>query len=383
VSDKDCRAYNLLCDASLGCVDCVRSTDCPAADGGEVTCTAGRCETVVPCTNSLQCPTNQVCDSALGRCVECVLDADCGTGMTCQTQRCVRSVECTVTSDCASPQLCDTAVGRCVDCLSLVDCPTGQTCELGSCIDTTSGCKPSVALLLQRSGAMFENPSLTASWWDGLDTALVSGTAPLVDAISAQVNLGVLAFYRRTELTGACPLFHSAPAPADHTAVASLLAEARQAWTATTEKIDAPVPEAVATAVSQLGSGANPRFIVLVSTGAPDTCTVYDGSCGLDPTIAAVQAARASGVTTLVLGLGADASIAYSTIPPAGYTAYLSALANAGTGQPVLGPPTVCTTATARYATAGGNAGFEQALTVAEIGPALQRLFARIVASCP
>lgn len=384
-SDKDCRPYNLLCDPSLGCVDCVRPEDCPPSDQGQVSCTAGRCEIVITCANSLDCPTDRVCDTASGECVECVLDTDCSGGLTCQNQHCARAVGCTTTSDCTPPELCDAAAGRCVECLSVVDCPSGQACELGVCVSQTGGCKPHLALLLQRSGAMFELPTIDVSWWNGLEQALVSGSAPLVNQISAQVDLSVLAFYRRTATTDACPLFHTAPAPADPTSVADLLSAARSAWTSSAEKIDAPVPEAIATAAAELGGGtaSTPSFIVLVSTGAPDTCTVYDGVCGMDPTVAAVQAARRAGVTTLVLGLGADSSIQYSASPALGYTGYLAALANAGAGLAVAGPPLTCSTATAQYQSTGGTAPFEQALAPAEIAPDLTRLFARVLAACP
>ena len=82
--------------------------------------------------------------------------------------------------------------------------------------------------------------------------------------------------------------------------------------------------------------------MVLVLGGDPEICGVADPDCGQDAAIAAVQAARAQGISTLVLGIGDF------VMPPAGFcvptvrrcsTQHLEDLANAGVGMGVAAPP--------------------------------------------
>jgi hypothetical protein len=150
--DSECPLSGLYCDArSRTCVMCTADTHCAVLGTG----------------------LNR-CDLALHRCVQCGLDADCGTGRTCHASRCVTPCEyegypdicpsatphceaslgfCILCEDdnnaCASATAsgpicnmptglcvsclkdancggtnprCDTVVGRCVECLSSVDC---------------------------------------------------------------------------------------------------------------------------------------------------------------------------------------------------------------------------------------------------------------------
>src|SRR3954462_3346841 len=52
VSDKDCKAMNLLCDTQRSvCVECVTALDCGDSDAAVFECKAGKCAQYVACTN--------------------------------------------------------------------------------------------------------------------------------------------------------------------------------------------------------------------------------------------------------------------------------------------------------------------------------------------
>jgi Cys-rich repeat protein len=98
-SDSDCAQYQLMCDGQIGCVQCLSNADCASG-----TCMSGVCRgsgtssggsssggtggTEGMCTQSIQCPLNQVCDPATSTCVACVSDADCASGQTCISSHC-------------------------------------------------------------------------------------------------------------------------------------------------------------------------------------------------------------------------------------------------------------------------------------------------------
>jgi hypothetical protein len=88
-SDKTCTPLGKLCDTGLGrCVDCLRDSDCT----GAATCRAGVCQARVTCNNSLDCagaPDGRViCDGASGDCVQCVTSVDCDPGQVCAAHLC-------------------------------------------------------------------------------------------------------------------------------------------------------------------------------------------------------------------------------------------------------------------------------------------------------
>src|SRR5580704_6521099 len=138
---NECNA-NQLCDAVLGCVDCVTNTNCPAAapvclDGACVECASNaNCSGATPacwpsdrqchapCTTSATCPQNaSVCEVSTGDCIGCASTSDCpADAKICDaaTQQCV---ECEGNADCpAGAPRCLAREGRCVQCLSGADC---------------------------------------------------------------------------------------------------------------------------------------------------------------------------------------------------------------------------------------------------------------------
>ncbi len=124
----DC-ATNQVCDpATHRCVECLGVADCPANND----CADHKCVPFQSCTSSLDCPTDQVCDPASARCVQCVGDADCNPGETCAGHvcrtGCQSDLQCT-------PQglLCDMAKGYCVECITHDDCTADEFCSQGAC----------------------------------------------------------------------------------------------------------------------------------------------------------------------------------------------------------------------------------------------------------
>ena len=150
----------LLCDETLGCVECNHDDDCPAAaarclqgtcvgcrpalDGGTSDCptAASTCwstddECHAPCSDASPCPTGSLCDKASGACVGCTRDSDCPSGVCSQTRR--TCVECTDDTTCpASKPRCRVLTGTCEACTASSDCghaapvcdPTTFTCRV-------------------------------------------------------------------------------------------------------------------------------------------------------------------------------------------------------------------------------------------------------------
>jgi hypothetical protein len=436
-SDKDCRTFSLLCDPALGCVQCLEASTCPAPAEGEAACTAGLCGSTVTCETSLQCPVDQVCDATTSRCVECVTASDCADGETCVANVCEEKTACQGPSDCApelvcnttsgscvecvtgddcdsgscmndtcvtppdcndedtcaaSGQVCDESTGECVECLTKEDCGAGEDCDDSECVLAPLNCEgtPKVALLLPRSGAMFEQPVPEANWWTAVRAALLEGDTPLIDEYDTRLDVGVRVFYRETTQdpgSEMCPIALDAETGASESEIATLLDDAQADHAADVDaelKIDAPLAETITSAVEALGDTGR-RVIVLITTSIPDTCTVIDSLCGMDPAVAAAQAARAEGVEVYVLGLGENDNVDwdFSVATPIGYTGFLAALANAGRGSKVAGPPSIeCEGNSGNYSASGGNSPYFHALDTQSVAGELGELFDELLAAC-
>ena len=143
------------CDATLGCVDCEASPDCPQSapfcvpglgqcgtclldsdcPASAPACWPGDHACHVACPAGGGCPKNaQTWDtsSGIGVCVGCSSTAPCGGNGICDavTAQCV---ECTVNTDCpADHPRCLVAEGQCVQCLNNSDCGTASPiCDPG------------------------------------------------------------------------------------------------------------------------------------------------------------------------------------------------------------------------------------------------------------
>jgi hypothetical protein len=154
----------VLCDTSLGCVECLDDSDCGAAAPA---CIYGRCE---QCGDKADCPDGQscypenhecrpsctsgqdctgdapICD-ATGACVGCETDMDCPSGEPLCDPLTKQCVECTSSTDCgAASPVCDLPRGDCVLCLVDGDCGDGEVCNDRQCVPTPESCGASEVL---------------------------------------------------------------------------------------------------------------------------------------------------------------------------------------------------------------------------------------------
>jgi len=134
------------CDVTLGCVDCVTDSQCPAAarfclqgscvacesntdcgTGTTPACFPGTHTCHAACTTNAQCTGRAatICDTAAGVCVGCNTATDCpAAAKVCgaTTETCV---ECAGNSDCpAAAPRCLASNGTCVECVGNSDCGT-------------------------------------------------------------------------------------------------------------------------------------------------------------------------------------------------------------------------------------------------------------------
>lgn|GEM_PF-1992988 len=148
--EADCAPGGLHCDrAAALCQQCLDDGHC--ATGSQV-CLRGACVGLEACTTSRTCP-GQVCDTALGHCVDCARDTDCTGGRVCRASNCVAPPRtCASSAACTSlGQVC-AASGECVDCATDIDCPPGQYCGAAAhCLP--QGCPPGAAECVDASHA--------------------------------------------------------------------------------------------------------------------------------------------------------------------------------------------------------------------------------------
>lgn len=271
-----------------------------------------------------------------------------------------------------------------------------------------------VVFLIQRSGALFEQPlqttgvpvPLEASYFGFVQAALV-GDGSVAKSFAGKLPIGVSFLFAARDqvssLPATCPqLVTTAPSLQFATTLATAFSQAaadhRALVMTAKQKAEAPVPESITSAVAAWSGVSGARHLVLVTAAMPDTCTQFDGPCGIDATVKAVQDAQAAGVTTHVIGLGDDNMFNYASSDPepvavqTGYEEYLQQLANAGSGKPV-GSATmehklqdyVCNGSsvaalTASYSDAAGDAKYYQVMTATDAKAAVADILANI---CP
>ncbi len=323
------------------------------------------------------CERNSDCDDQVcspnGRCIDCYDDDDCRANQHCDDERCVSDS----TGDAGSSSGATGGTGG--------SGPSGGmsgTAGAGGSSPTTSCEDARVLFVIQRSGAMFEQPTALANYW-GMVKDAVAGPQGAAAAYETQLDLGAL-FLVRLSTAVSCPtLSVLEPTTPSIASLSALFDQNLEAYTAQslTDKMDAPVAEAVAAAAGLLGGAGG--HIVLITTAVPDTCTQADTQCSVDPTIKAVQNARATGVVTHVIGLGDVPNL--DLVDTQGYESYLAQLANAGVGQPVKMAQDyqyVCQVPApvATYSEASGNAQAYQAFSSEDVRAAVSQILSGI---CP
>ncbi|HEY3496715.1 MAG TPA: vWA domain-containing protein [Polyangiaceae bacterium] len=227
------------------------------------------------------------------------------------------------------------------------------------------GGTPVVELLLDGSSSMFENQG----WAQAYEALITSGT---LEAFEGKLELG-LALFQGSDMLVATS--EDDPACATITGVdfstmgTTAIQEALDGVAATWNvmvKWETPTGHALRRATDALAaveaSEGTRKYILLVTDGEPNTCTVLDPQCGQDNLIKATQDARAAGIRTVVVGLG-DLAAGISSCPTYARCGndHLQDIANAGAGLAVEPP-------SEEYLFAPCNPNFEISASYAGVG---------------
>lgn len=199
----------------------------------------------------------------------------------------------------------------------LADESTGECAEVHV---TVTPVVPTMVLLIDQSGSMTEDFGALERW-NAVYETLMDADDGVVSRLQGRIRFG-LALYSSNDGNqgGECPLLTEvAPALDGFAAIDAAFAPARPID-------DTPTGESLAKVAAALAAfpEAGPKAIVLATDGEPDTCDEPDPQNGQEESIAAAQAAFASGIPTHVISVGDEVS-----------QAHLQQLANAGAGLAV------------------------------------------------
>lgn len=248
---------------------------------------------------------------------KCSTDTDCAPGLYCAAGAC--TADCHPTeAPCPEGGTCDPH-GHCgggaggAGGSTTFDPGTGGTTsggggQGGSCADIVvefAPQTPTVVLLIDQSGSMTADFN-GQSRWDVVYDTLMDPVDGVVKQLEAKVRFG-LVLYSFTQAPAMCPELVKALPPAlnNFAAIDAVYApETPSNNTPTGESITAITPELVAFAEP------GPKLIVLATDGDPDRCADPNGhdQISKDISTAAVQAAFAQGIETVVIAVGDQVS---------------------------------------------------------------------------
>jgi hypothetical protein len=228
--------------------------------------------------------------------------------------------------------------------------------EGDGCVNLTVGFEgktPTVLLLVDNSGSMNEHyprnnsPDTRFSLLHG---ALMNNMTGAVKLMESTVRMG-LALYSSNggSAGGMCPMLTQVPiALNNYNAIEAV-------YGASKPDHDTPTGPSIDEVVKILAKEPDPKYILLVTDGLPDTCqdpNPGDNAAQMaanDITVKAAQAAFSAGIRLFIMGVSAD-------IAPA----HLQAMANAGAG---LDPATMGAMAAKYYVAADNEAALAMQLT--------------------
>ena len=178
---------------------------------------------------------------------------------------------------------------------------------------------PTVFVLVDRSGTMFDMSARGVVAWPALQT----GVLQVIKELQGEVRFGFGAFTGEQNQT--CPLWDKVdPALNNHDAIASVYTRL-----ARPTKGETPTTRALPLARDILMGDATPggKYILFATDGEPDYCSDGNALCPIDSVVRNLQELSAQNITTFVFGLTTTA-----TPVPNGT---LAAWANAGRAMPV------------------------------------------------
>ncbi len=248
---------------------------------------------------------------------------------------------------------------------------------------------PLVEVLADRSGSIFQTFPDGGDEWDPLRAATLS----VVQSLQTQVEFGFTAYTGINPNTtpGMCPILSPAtPLPIvlnNYSAINAVYSALGQpmfkAETPAALSLDMVGQELLQTAAAQVdaGGGSQPggKYILFVTDGETDFCDDGDPVCPADAVIGEIQKLYGEGITTLILGVGSDLTQISNAVLPD--------FANAGAGQPTVGPSNGSSTlsSTQIYSECNSVQGWNQAFTAAKLttGQSLGTYAATVTANAP
>lgn len=222
---------------------------------------------------------------------------------------------------------------------------------------------PTVYMLVDRSGSMFDcistETTTEPSCMTPDDTAWVKlkGAAlGVIESLQAEVRFGFASFTGTNPMSGGmCPMIDQVPPALNNAAAIKTLYDSLPFQPNTTEsgkKFETPARQALDDIGAKLLADTEPgdKYILFVTDGQPDYCDDANSLCAPDSVIAGLQALKAKGITTIVMGLKAK----LNDLPEG----ILQAFANAGRGEPTVAPLRANSDVFAFYDQCNGIAGW-------------------------
>ena len=276
----------------------------------------------------------------------CSVTAECGAGLYCSDAGAC-TADCSAAVACTAPLSCD-SFGRCgapTDAGEPPDAPpfdAGPRPDAGPLPDapledgacgavelSTTRSTPNVVVIVDRSGSMGTEqfpPGSGVSRWTALRNALIDPATGLLFSLDASVRFGFVTYRNLAPMAG-CPHISVIPALLDNAD------EIASVYSTMTPSGPTPTGDAITATLARLPeivtATDEPTIFVLATDGEPNTCEdPTDGVGGRAESVAAVGAAFAAGVRTVVISVGTDVS-----------TTHLQDVANAGLGRTASDPP--------------------------------------------
>jgi hypothetical protein len=209
---------------------------------------------------------------------------------------------------------------------------------------------PTVLILVDNSSSMFDMRGTAPTSWQLLYNALMDPNTGPVKKLQDKIQFG-FASYKGHQGTSEADPACATITPTMSTFSLNNYDAINQVYTELGSEVnngshwETPTGHAIATVAPELAAVVTdppaPKYILLVTDGAPNTCQTLDPQCGQDRSIKAVEDAYAQGIGTIPFGIG-DLVLGQDGCNVAQCRCgndHLQDLANAGAGLPVQAQP--------------------------------------------